>query len=213
MKPNYRNQYISGTIDLDKPYRELSEEQKLAIRHYTDYTAACIKCKRIGLDKIIQREMDHQEALETWANNPGPLYLMANTLREVQAAEHIWGKKMPHESGRFDTDIDQCQSGQCQSLFFYWLRAPLSSHCDGEQHTVNQIPFTIAVFQQHGFQIENLLKIQERRIKNLLSGIRDNRIMEGYNSINDALYEIAAHTSSLRDLALGKKAEIIPYNP
>lgn len=191
------------TIDLDKPYQELTKEQKLAVRHYADY--GCTQCIRTGLDKIIQREMGCQEALETWANNPGPLYLAANTLKEIQAVEHIWGKKMPRETGGgFNTNIDQCQGGLCQSLFSYWSGAHLSSHYDGEQHIADQIPFTIINFLTAHLPIRNLLKIQERRIKNLLSSIRENRIIEGYHSINDALYELASNIASLEGLARGK---------
>src|SRR3989338_7035528 len=71
--------------------REMNEEAKSACKHYAQCDGVCIER---GLGRITGKTISCQEALELWASKPGPLYLCLDveTLEEMFAVEHVWGR-------------------------------------------------------------------------------------------------------------------------
>ncbi|MFQ5531890.1 MAG: hypothetical protein ACE5ES_04705, partial [Candidatus Nanoarchaeia archaeon] len=117
-------------IPLDKPYGEYTAEEKAAISHpmtYDDFLQRdnC-ECKDRGFLGII-RSLPHIDVLETWARNPGALYFNAETLREIIAVEHVWGRWVPviDKKGtlqRYSTNVDGCEDEVCSALRNYWIQ-------------------------------------------------------------------------------------------
>ena len=207
------SQLLLRAISPDKEYSAMTEEEQSAIRHYYSYDM-CRHCKEIGLTKILSIELSCQEALEKWAEKPGPLYQGSGvtTLREILAVEHVWGKMLAttvDEKERiglaYRNNIDNCKSKACIELMCYWMRAPLSIFYDGGREIAEQIPFLISLFKEEGWSLDKLLQIQTDRINKVLNSIVTGKNLDNYHSKSDAVYEVRKNIEVLQALAINKK--------
>ncbi len=211
------SQLLLRVIPLDKKYSEMNPEEQAAVAHYCTNNGGnyggCLPCKKSGLSKIISREISCKEAIEIWATKPGPFYLGSEveTIREITALEHVWGRRIPRteeekESYKtvWEDNVEACKNKPCESLMYYWMQAPLSLFYDGEKETSKQIPFLINVFKEEGWPLDNLLDIQRDRIYAVLDSITKGKKMHDYPNINDGINDVINNINVLQELV--KKA-------
>ena len=81
---------ILQVIPLHKSSREMKKEEVASIEHYIQ----CKKCRDRGLADILDTKLSCLEAILVWAKNAGALWLdhCIDTLIELYATEHVWGK-------------------------------------------------------------------------------------------------------------------------
>ncbi len=166
-------QLVLKVMPFRENIREMNEEAKSVRKHYAQCDGVCIER---GLGRITERNIYCREALEIWASKPGPLYLCIDveTLEEMLAVEHLWGRSCKGFNAYFGTKFhdphyEACEENPCRALQYYWQHAPLSSHYDGERETAGEIPFLIKVFIDNGWPIDKLLEIQRQRLEMFIS--------------------------------------------
>ncbi|MBI2625083.1 MAG: hypothetical protein HYW70_02000 [Candidatus Nealsonbacteria bacterium] len=199
---------LKARDNIDKPLDwMINPEQVSAINHYL----VCNGCKRVGLGKILEKQLTCQEALEIWATKPGALYLYSRvtTLKERLAVEHVWGRSVRGALwiGRskepiIDNHFGACLYRSCRSLMGYWAAAPLSLSYDGWEEAAEEIPFLIDVFTIEDWPLENLLNIQTKRMAYLLEALGKGKIppdCDGvYHDSADIVREVTENIKSLR---------------
>src|SRR3989344_6429646 len=127
-------------IHLDKPWKNYSPEEQTAMRHPLTYggwtTESYCECKEKGFIGVYGESPSCKEALESWAKNPGPIYLVGSnnlTLKDVLGVEHVWGRWERSEFGKgYNSHIGSCENKPCTALMNYWQSTPFSSQYDGE---------------------------------------------------------------------------------
>lgn len=200
-------------IPLDKERKDMKPEEVGAVEHYYNLNPGCKPCRERGIRKILQREISCQGALETCANNPGPLYLSGiRSLKELLAVEHVWGRWIPRDEGSYHFQIESCKEKPCFGLRYFWINTPLSSAYNGEKEVAEEIPFLIKVFRETGWPLENILNIQSRRIEEVLEKLTQERKRSsferemGFEVVNDrgtyALHEVNANLDILQQIVL-----------
>ena len=208
------SQLILRVIPKDKEYREMNEEETAAVDHYCSNQkkqyGGCLPCKEVGLSKILSKEISCQEAIETWAKKPGPFYHGndVQTLTEILALEHIWGRKVPTTEKEREIvvmavhdNIDNCKKKPCTALMSYWRGVPLSLFYDGEKEIAKQIPFTIELFKENELSLENILAIQKKRVGNMLVSLaKGEERFDHYHQRSHSTYELMKHIEVLQNL-------------
>jgi hypothetical protein len=186
-------QLILRVMDPNSETNGGTPEEAAACRHYS----GCVACKKIGLSKIIGKELTCQETLEILARNPGPHYLRGgSSIREQLAIEHVFGRRIEGKSEIYGA----CEKPSCMRLFHYWLDAPLSCFYDGEEELAREIPLLIEIFVKEGWPLNKLLEIQQQRLMTLVNSLVKGEKPSGYHPPEDVVNEIKENIQVLQEL-------------
>lgn len=160
-------------IPQDKQFDEMLPEQKAAIIHY----ASCKECRKMGLGKILDYKISHQETLLVWAASSSTLWnsMQSETIKEQLATEHIRGR---YELGNDRSGPDynassSCKEEACSRLRRHWSEAPISLFYDGDKEGAGELPLIISLFAEEQWPLEELLEIQKTHLHNLLENLPD----------------------------------------
>jgi hypothetical protein len=191
----------------------MRREERDAVGHYL----TCKSCRDAGLARITEKDLSCHEAVLVWAESATPLWLacsphqfmIAETLIEHYATEHVWGRyewKNSRGGNGWNTSLS-CSERPCRVLHDYWANIPLSSSAgNGAQGRIHLFPFILQeIFLKEGWSLDKLLKIQQGRVTTLLKEIKRQRIPIGcgrYDSTDEIFAEIEQHIEALQQVAL-----------
>lgn len=205
---------------LCKNLSEMKEEEIVAIEHYF----YCKYCRDRGLADILDTKLSCKEAILVWAERACALWLACNpafapcfdTLIEIYATEHIWGKyQWINSMGGCGWDINTgCYKHSCLNLYKYWERVPMSGSLgDGPDGVIHLFPFLFNLFLKQKWPLDELLAVQRKRIAALLEDIKSGKIRVSkrhYHSVGEVMEEMQKHIAVLQKLAVRSKTDIIP---
>ncbi|MCC2631386.1 MAG: hypothetical protein K0S20_85 [Patescibacteria group bacterium] len=152
--------------NLDLKWEEMKKGPQSAIRHYFE----CKECYSLGLQEIVGTALSHQESCEIWAEKRGDLCKEYgedfNTLREVLASEHVWGRDLRELEGDktsryYPTSTGACNERVCSSLRQYWQKCHCShDKLDETDYKGDQLPFLIRQFLNAGWKLDKVFALQ-----------------------------------------------------
>ena len=196
-------------ISASKLYKDMNETEQAAVDHYVWCKDSC---HREGFSTIRGESLTCRKALEIWAAKPGPLWLSGETIKEILAVEHVWGRVI-QKSGQPASHVNYgaCEQTPCRRLANYWAGAPLCSQYDGDREVAYEIPWIIRIFREQNWPLDNLLKIQRQRVGILLENFAKGEIPEddrpSYHKLEHLALEIRNNVEILQDVILGKPTE------
>lgn len=187
---------VLEVMNPDKTEGQMSETELLAVAHYVK----CTSCQSTGISQIRGQNISCKEAILIWATDPRALFLRSSlkTLKELLAAEHVWGLNRPgfHPGA--------CILPSCEKLAAFWDDIPMDSHLEGSEGPINIFPVLLDIFIQEKWILDELFQIQTNRINILLGNIKSGKItvsMGHYHDISELETELLVHITSLQSLA------------
>lgn len=206
---------ILRVIPLGKNVSEMKEEEIASIKHYI----YCKDCRDRGLADILDTKLSCQQAILVWAERAGALWLDCSsvfgprieTLIELYAAEHVWGKyQWKNSMGGSGWEIGTgCREHSCQALHSYWARVPMSSSAgDGPGGVIYLFPFLFETFLKEKWPLDELLAVQKKRIAAVLKDIKGGKVTVSsghYNSTDELMAEMREHVAALQKLTVLSK--------
>lgn len=211
---------ILRVILLRKNVREMKKEEVASVKHYI----YCKNCRDRGLADILDTKLSCKDAILVWAERAGALWLDCSsifgprieTLIELYATEHVWGKyQWKNSMGGSGWDIGTgCRERSCLNLHSYWASVPMSSSAgDGPDGVIHLFPFLFETFLKEKWSLDGLLAVQKKRIAAVLKDIESGKVTVSsgnYNSIDELMAEMQEHIAALQKLAVHSKTQVIP---
>lgn len=213
-------QLILRVIPLRKNVSEMKEEEIASIKHYI----YCKDCRDRGLADILDTKLSCKEAILVWAERAGALWLDCSsvfgprieTLIELYAAEHVWGKyqwKNSMDGSGWDIDTG-CRERSCLNLHSYWASVPMSSSAgDGPGGVIHLFPFLFEVFLKQEWALDELIDVQKKRVAAVLKDIKSGNVTVSsghYHSTDELMAEMREHVVALQKLAVRSKTQVAP---
>lgn len=211
---------ILRVIPMRKNVSQMKEEEIASIKHYI----YCKNCRDRGLADILDTKLSCKEAVLVWAERAGALWLDCSlvfgfrieTLMELYAIEHVWGKyQWKNSVGGNGWDIGTgCCERSCLNLHSYWASVPMSSSAgDGPDGVIHLFPFLFEMFLKEKWLLDELLAVQKKRVAAVLKDIKSGKVTVSsghYHSIDELMAEIREHITALQKLAVHPAAQVVP---
>ena len=206
---------VLRVIPLRKNVNEMKEEEIASIKHYLN----CKDCRDRGLIDILDTKLSCQEVILVWAEHAGALWMDVSsmfgprieTLVELYAAEHVWGKYQWKNSmgGSGWETFTRCPEHSCRTLHSYWARVPMSTMSgDGPDGVIYLFPLLFEIFLKEKWTLDELLVVQKKRIARVLKDIKNNKVTVSsghYNSVDELMAEMQEHVTVLQKLVIPPK--------
>ena len=211
---------ILRVIPLRKNVNEMKEEEIASIKHHI----YCKNCRDRGFADILETKLSCKDAILVWAERAGALWLDCSsvfgprieTLIELYAAEHVWGKyEWKNSMGGNGWDIGTgCRERSCLNLHSYWASVPMSSSAgDGPDGVIHLFPFLFEVFLKQGWAFDELLAVQKKRIAAVLKDIKSGKVTVSsghYHSTDELMAEMREHVVALQKLVVRPTIQVVP---
>ena len=182
-------------IDLDTHKGELEATEQAAIDHYMPtvhesdkllgFAYDCEICAQKGFNELLGISLNCKEAIEVFAQllPLETIYLMtissewpgwrAETLRQLLAFEHIWGR--PNYNAPSREWPGACGSDACYEVTKICVKAGrgdiYASRFNGSDRTV--LSQLIELFDQKEWSLDELFQLQRQRAKKILGAAED----------------------------------------
>lgn len=210
---------ILRVVPLRKNVSEMKKEEIASIKHYI----YCKNCRDRGLADILDTKLSCREAILVWAERTSALWLDCSsifgprieTLIELYATEHVWGKyQWKNSMGGSGWEIGTgCREHSCLNLHSYWASVPMSSSAgDGPDGVIHLFPFLFETFLKEKWQLDELLAVQKKRIVAVLKDIKSGKVTVSsghYHSIDELMAEMREHVAILQKLAVRHTAQVV----
>jgi len=195
---------ILKSIPVRKEPNDMEEKEKGAIWHYVN----CKRCRSLGLENILGREIPCQEAILVWAKYPGEalyenfsqvLNRTFTTLIELCAVEHVCGKlKFWDKNESYDVST-AFRKRPCRKLNEYWHDRKNKENWK----IANEFPFLVELFRKEGWPLDGLLAVQKERIGKIIEDMKSGKhaVSAGsYRSMDDLVSEVEKYIGVLQEL-------------
>ncbi|MEX1061863.1 MAG: hypothetical protein WEC39_02030 [Patescibacteria group bacterium] len=159
-------------MPLEKSFSGMGAQRLGAVAHYLK----CRECRKVGLAKIRNTQLEHRKAILVWAKRFGYLPKeKPSNLMDVYAAEHLLS----------------CKAFSCMALRSYWdnyVRQGLEEH--EEEAQAHLYPVLLEIFARTKWPMDELFALYCDRAKLLLKGLDKNH-QEEVLALVDSLQSVA----------------------
>lgn len=186
----------------DTDLRSCTGDIRSAVEHYYPRRPAdlCPRCRRSGLATILVKAVPCAQALLTLARTLGHHHLEeGNTLEMCLAIEHVWGSEVPSDGGSIR--IRACTHSACRKIVALWQKVSQSEFYESNGQLTRQIPLTVRIFAEEGFDMREILLLQRERVQKLLRRLGQPKSLPARER-ESALAELALLIEVLHELAL-----------